>query len=223
VLTLDRDLAKAILYQGNISLGVFEENMHLKRTVAQLAGEAGLGGYVPPKRHRMSKELLDFHYNKLQPVVDKVLLSASSSECVLFKTCTLDGWDNAARTHLLGVMAVSRRGGIHVETVDTTGVDLLGKDWTIAQMERITEAQGGDSKVAAWVLDSPSVNRGALAAFELKHPAVPGLYCVCHCISLFLKDVFDKLDFFKTSWQRVHDVCKKFRSVKWLREKLQSK
>ncbi len=47
---LDLDLAKGIYYQGNISLGVFEENRHLKRTISDLAVSAGLAGYIPPKR-----------------------------------------------------------------------------------------------------------------------------------------------------------------------------
>jgi len=100
-----------MIYQGNVSLGVFEENKHLKRTLQELAGEAGISGWVPPKRYRMAGELLDFHYNQLQPVVQKQLLSASPSESTLHVSLTIDGWDNASRTHLLGVMAVTRRGG----------------------------------------------------------------------------------------------------------------
>ncbi len=136
---------------------------------------------------------------------------------------TIDGWDNASRTHLLGVMAVTRRGGVHIDSVDTTGVDLMGKDWTLQQLKEQTEKLGGASKAVAAVLDSPSVNKAALKAFEQEQPTIAGLLCVCHGTSLFLKDVFDKLDFVKVTWSRVHEICKKFRAVKWLKEKLAHK
>ena len=45
-LQLDMDLAKGVFYQGNISLGIFEENRHMKRTIVDLASAAGLSGYV---------------------------------------------------------------------------------------------------------------------------------------------------------------------------------
>jgi len=92
VVKLDRDLAKSMFYQGNVSLGIFEENRHLKRTLQELAAEVGLGGYVPPKRFRMAGELLDFHYTELKHIVDKQLLIASSSEACLYLTQTFDGW-----------------------------------------------------------------------------------------------------------------------------------
>ena len=72
---------------------------------------------------------------------------------------TIDGWDNASRTHLLGVMAVARRGGVHIDSVDTTGVDLMGKDWALQQLKEQTEKLGGASKVVAAVLDKTTSPR----------------------------------------------------------------
>jgi len=220
---LDRDLSKALIYQGNVSLGFYEENRHMKRVLQNLAAEAGMSGYVPPKRHRMANELLDWHHTQLIPIVEKQLMNASASECPLYYSLTFDGWDNASRTHLLGVMAVSRRGGVHVDSVDTTGVDLLGKEWTVLQIKAQVAKLGGVERLVAVVLDTPSVNKAALTAYELENPTVAGLYCVCHCESLFLKDVFDKLEFATVTWKRVHAICKKFRAVKWLKEKLADK
>ena len=109
----------------------------MKRVLQNLAAEAGMSGYVPPKRHRMANELLDWHHTQLIPIVEKQLMNAS--------------------------------------------------------------------------------------AYEFENSTVAGLYCVCHCESLFLKDVFDKLEFATVTWKRVHAICKKFRAVKWLKEKLADK
>jgi len=222
-LKLDMDLAKGVFYQGNISLGVFEENRHMKRVIAELAIAAGLGGYVPPKRYRLSHELLDAHYDALKLKVDSRMLSASGTEARLWMTGSFDGWDNASKTHLLGQVAMSRRGAIYVNYIDTTGVDLMGKEWTVERITALVELLGGVGKVAAIVLDSPNVNVGALAEYEKANPTVATLLCTCHVISLFLKDAFGKIPLFAESWTKVHQVCKKFRSIKWLKENLQLK
>jgi len=219
-LKLDRDLAKSILYQGNMSLGIFEENRHLKRTISDLAVAAGFAGYLPPKRYRLAGELLDYHYAAAKNSVEERMLKAVGSETPIVQTVTLDGWDNASKTHLLGVMAITRRGAAHVQTIDTTGVDMMGADWTEEQLITQLKQQGGADVVAAFILDSPSVNKSALKSFQEKNPKVVGLYCLCHVLSLFLKDVFSKLCDVDEVWKAVHQISKKFRSVKWLRERL---
>jgi len=112
---LDRDLAKAVLYQGNVSLGIFEENRHMKRTISDLAEAAGLARYLPPKRYRLAGELLDHHYVVVKKSVELWMLKAVGSETPIVLSVTLDGWDSASKTHVLGVMAVSRRGAAHVQ------------------------------------------------------------------------------------------------------------
>ena len=47
---LDRDLCKAVLYQGNCSHGMLTENRHWKAVIQGLANDVGLQGYVPPSR-----------------------------------------------------------------------------------------------------------------------------------------------------------------------------
>ena len=220
---LDVRLAKAIYYQGNVSLGIFEENRHLRSVLTDLAAADGLGGYVPPSRYKMSNELLDDAYVGLKKQVDSLRHKSSSSEPSMHYTVTLDGWDNAASTHILGQVLISRRGPAYLGMVDTTGVDLMGKDWTKLQVADLVSAAGGPDKVAAVVLDSPNVNVGALREYESENPTVACLLCTCHVISLFLKDVFTKLPDIDNAWGKVHAVAKKFRAVKWLKERLQRK
>ena len=100
-LKLDRDLSKGH-YQGNVSLGVFDSNPHLRRTIQELAAAAGMPGYAPPNRYRMSKELLDHHWTDLTSKIRQRMQATVSPI-----TSTFDGWDNASKTHLLGVMAVT--------------------------------------------------------------------------------------------------------------------
>ena len=49
--------------------------------------------------------------------------------------------------------------GVHIDSVDTTGVDLMGKDWTLQQLKEQTEKLGGASKVVAAVLDKTTSPR----------------------------------------------------------------
>ena len=139
------------------------------------------------------------------------MLQSVSSEAPVVQILTLDGWDNASRTHLLGVMTVPRKGVAHVRTVDTTAVDFVESAWTEDTLVKQFELLGGAEKVAAIVLDSPNTNKSALKSFEKKHPTVTGLYCVCHVLSLFLKDAFLKIEAIASTWERVHKTCKKFR------------
>jgi hypothetical protein len=214
-LKLDRDLSKSIVYQGNISLGIFEENKHLKVTIQELAKEAGLPGYVPPNRYRMSKELLDHHSNGLSTKMKQRLL-----ECPSSITASFDGWDSASRTHLLGVTAITASGAVFHSAIDCTDVELMGKEWTLMQIREIVAALGGPDVVIAVVLDSPNVNVGALTAYELEQPSIACLLCTCHVISLFLKDVFTKIEEIASTSAMVGQISKKFRNVKWLKERL---
>lgn len=200
---------------------MFKENQHLRKTIVDLAAQGGLYGYAPPSRYRMRGELLDYHYETLQPLVRQTLMSTTASCSRLWVSLTFDGWDNTSKTHLLGVMCVSRVGGCFVETIDTTGVDLLGKEWTLEQIRTCVDKLGGAERVAAVVLDSPSTNRAALKAYEKEEPTIACLYCTCHVISLFIKDVFNKVQTASENWETVNQISKKFRGVKWLREQVE--
>lgn len=217
-LKLDRQLSKAMFYQGNVSLGIFEENKHLKEVFQELAGAAGLAGYVPPSRYRMATEMLDFHYDELSTKIKGRLLSSGS-----YVTASFDGWDNASRTHLLGVSAITKSGALFHSSIDTTGVDFMGKEWTLSQVRTVVEALGGVTTVVAVVLDSPSVNTSALQAYEKEQPTVACCLCTCHIISLFLQDVFKKIEEVGDLSRIVHQISKKFRNVKWLRDHLAKK
>ena len=54
-LKLDRDLLKGIFYQGNIALTAFDTNPHLSAAISNLAGNAGLPGYVPLNKYRIGR------------------------------------------------------------------------------------------------------------------------------------------------------------------------
>ena len=147
-LKLDRDLSKAILYQGNCSHGILTENPHLKRTIRELAEDAGLGAYAPPNRYRVSNELLEYHYNQTKSTIEQRFLCADTDGMVpRVVTISFDGWDNASRTHVLGVMAISRVGPVFHKAIDTTGVALMGKEWTIEQIKSLVTEFGGPERV----------------------------------------------------------------------------
>jgi len=226
-LKLDQDLSKALLYQGNCSHGMLTENQHFKKVIQDLAHAGGLPGYVPPNRYKVSNKLLNYHYDELSRTVTERFLSTGSTaaELVIPRTLTgsFDGWDNASRTHLLGVVGISRAGAVFLKSIDTTGVELMGKDWTLQVIRDVVAMMGGPEVVAGVVLDSPSVNKSALEAFEHECPLVACLLCVCHIISLFLKDVFEKIQAVKLQAGIVNQISKKFRGVKWLKEMLQLK
>jgi hypothetical protein len=224
-LKLDRDLSKALLYQGNCSHGMLTENMHWKSVIQQLAKDAGLGAYVPPNRYRISNELLDYHYAEVKGIVEKRFLvsehlAAPDALVPRCLTASFDGWDNASKTHVLGVMAISRSGAVFHKAIDTTSVPLMGTEWTLLQIRQIVDDLGGPENVAAVVLDSPNVNVGALAAYEKEQPTVACLLCTCHVISLFFKDAFLKILCIKEKSDIVNQISKKFRAVKWMKEML---
>ena len=77
---LDRDLCKAVLYQGNCSHGMLTENRHWKAVIQGLANDAGLQGYVPPSRYKLSKELLDYHYAELRRLVGSLACVLSTTQ-----------------------------------------------------------------------------------------------------------------------------------------------
>ena len=220
---LDRDLCKAVLYQGNCSHGMLTENRHWKAVIQGLANDAGLQGYVPPSRYKISNELLDYHYVELKNKVDQRLRNSDPNAPATTVTVTFDGWDNAGKTHVLGVVAITRNGPLFSKAIDTTGVELQGKDWTLEKIKEVVADHGGPEVVGAVVLDSPSVNKAALQAYEQEQSTVACLLCTCHVISLFLKDVFKKLTCFRDASYIINQISKKFRSVKWLKDQLLEK
>jgi hypothetical protein len=221
-LKLDRELAKAVLYQGNCSHGLLTENPHMKQVISGLAEQAGVGAYAPPNRYRLSNELLNYHYEALKGEIEERCLDSNR---MIPRTTTLsfDGWDNASRTHVLGVVLISRGGTIFHTAIDTTGVDLMGKEWTKQQIRNLVDELGGPDHVAAVVLDSPAVNKGALEEYEKEQPRIFCLLCTCHVISLFLKDIFQNIPHLKECSDVCHQISKKFRAIKWLKDRLHQK
>jgi len=196
------------------------ENRHWKAVIQGLANDAGLQGYVPPSRYKLSNELLDYHYAELKNKVEQRFRNSDPSAPPATVTVTFDGWDNAGKTHGLGVVAITRNGPIFNKATDTTGVELQGKDWTLEKIKEVVVDHGGPEVVGAVVLDSPSVNKAALQAYEKEEPTVACLLCACHVISLFLKDVFKKLISFRDASNIINQISKKFRAVKWLKDQL---
>ena len=78
----------------------------------------------------------------------------------------------------------------------------------------------GKSKFVAIVLDTPSVHRSVLKAYEEEEPQIPRLYCVLHIISLLFNDVFEKLPALKDLWRVLNEASVRFRRVRFLREEL---
>ena len=142
-------------------------------------------------------------------------------EGITCKTCTLDGWDNLQKVHWLAKCIITEQGPLFRTALDAAGVDAMGSVWVLEQLESFHVEESGPDVVAAMVLDSPNVNRKALRDLEAKYPTVACMYCVCHIISLFFKDVFCKLPALKELWRLVKQTVNKFRNVKWLREKLE--
>jgi hypothetical protein len=204
---------------------MLQENIHWHKVIQDLACDAGLGAYAPPNRYRISGELLDYRYNELKHSVDERFLISehlAATDLMMPRclTASFDGWDNASKTHVLGVMAISRSGAVFHKAIDTTGVPLMGTAWTLIQIRDIVNNLGGPAHVAGVVLDSPNVNVGALKAYETEEPTVSCLLCTCHVISLFMKDVFNKIAVIKAKSDIVNQISKKFRAVKWLKESL---
>lgn len=85
-------------------------------------------------------------------------------------------------------------------------------------IEDFIEELSGPDIVAGIVLNGPSVNKSALKQMEAKYPNIVALICICHCVSIFFKNVY-KLKPLKTVYGSLKDTANKFRNVKWLRDK----
>ena len=208
--SIDALLARAHHHHGNLA-DTFWENEHLISAFKELAAAKPFV-YEPPRRKRMGGPLLE---GRVKEVMTLVKAIQDDCECI---TGTMDGWVNLFKLHWLAKSVITKRGSYVHSATDTTGVASMNADWTFKQLEEYIK-ELGIPLVVALVLDGPNVNKSALKSMEAKHLMIACLLCICHCISIFFKNVY-KIPFVKKTFKICNNLGNKFRNVKLLREKL---
>ena len=203
-------LSRAHHDAGNIP-DQFWGNKHLQRALCKLA-ECKPMQFKTPSPKQMAGPLLKSQMQQVQDLVDNIF---AGQDC---NSLSMDGWDHVVKNHWLAQSIIGKRRPFFKSAVDCTDVPSMDGAWTQDTLETFIK-EIGLNLVVAIILDGPNVNKGALKRIEQKYPAIACLLCICHCLSIFFKNVF-KLPVVKKIFAVVNNTGNKFRNVKFLREKL---
>ena len=144
-------------------------------------------------------------------------------------TLTSDGWDNASAQHIFSLVDLQPQGATLADYIDTTGVLSIDALYTFEAMKAHILKRGphqGTLDLSQYYgflcTDSPSVNRAMWKMIEDWFPLMCALPCQMHQWSLAIAAIF-AIKWVAERWLRCHLGIKKFKNVKFLRERLQVK
>ena len=170
-------------YECNVPFSAAGDRAFLAMCSA-LVNTSSLGGYTPPKPHRVAGSLLDDAVRCMDEQIKKALGGDATRYGLFMMT---DGWTNVNQQSPVNFLLSSPSKTVYLTNVDTEHQQKT-KEY-IAQIT-IKTVEEHPYDVCHIVMDG--ANQGALAIVEKELPAVLTSLCVCHCLDLIFEDVFSK-------------------------------
>ena len=150
------------------------ENTHLVRGFKEI-------GVKLPDRHALGGRILDENYSRVKSVVEEKLQNDSW-------TLATDAWSNVNKEPVINYTMVNPSQSTFLSSV-YTGEESHTGEYLTQETKQVMDRWG--SQIVGMVTDNAQANKKSWRFLREMYPDKYFYGCVCHCLNLIVKDIFD--------------------------------